>query len=72
MLAMIIDFQMRAAGQTVAIGWRRTEDAETDAADKAYINHVAMTEACGAKVDGDTGREDEMETGGLWGGEEGG
>jgi hypothetical protein len=56
---------MRAASQTFAVRWRGTEDAEADAADKADVNDVAMAEAGGAEVDGDAGREDEVETRGL-------
>jgi hypothetical protein len=56
---------MRATGQTVAVRRGCAKYAEADAADKADVDDVAVAEAGGAEVDGDTGGQDEMEAGGL-------
>ena len=71
-LAVIAQLEMRAAGQTDAVGRRGAEDAQADAADEADVDDVAMAEAGGAEVDGDAGGQDEVGAGGLRGGQEGG
>lgn len=61
---------MGAASQTVAVLGDGTEDAETDAADEARRDDVAVAEAGGAEVDIDAGREDQMSGSRRRGGEE--
>lgn len=69
--AIAAERQMGAAGQTIAVVGDGAEDAQTDAADEADADDVAVTEASGAEVDVDAGRQDQMGGAGGGGREEG-
>ena len=58
---------MGAAGQAVTIRRRFAKDTKTDGAHKPDIDDPAVAEASRAKVDIDTGRQDEMPAGALVG-----